>query len=85
LLEINGAIHGGQLQVAWTYSRNIHVCSTIERVAGEYLDALEALIAYGRSPQARACTPGDFPMADLSGEELADLIARADDSGETAP
>jgi amino acid adenylation domain-containing protein/non-ribosomal peptide synthase protein (TIGR01720 family) len=46
LLSINGHITGGQLQVDWTYSQNLHRPATIERLAQDFIEALQALIAH---------------------------------------
>jgi non-ribosomal peptide synthase protein (TIGR01720 family) len=45
LLEIDGNVVGGQLQVGWTYSRDLHHDATIERVSDAFVAALRALIA----------------------------------------
>ena len=45
LLEIDGNVVGGQLQVGWTYSRELHHDATIARVSDDFVDALRALIA----------------------------------------
>jgi non-ribosomal peptide synthase protein (TIGR01720 family) len=45
LLEIDGNVVGGQLQMGWTYSRDLHRDATIERVAGAFIEALRALVA----------------------------------------
>jgi non-ribosomal peptide synthase protein (TIGR01720 family) len=43
LLNCTAIILDGRLVVGWEYSRNIHRRSTIERLAGDFLDALRAL------------------------------------------
>ena len=46
LVEIIVYVADGQLQVAWTFSPEVHDRSTMERLAADYLEALEALIAH---------------------------------------
>jgi len=75
LLEINGSISGGQLQMVWIYSENLYRPSTIEGVVQGFVDALRALIVHCQSPEAGGFTPSDFPEAELSQKELDGLIA----------
>ena len=65
VLEINGGIHDGRLQMVWTYSRNLHERTTIEELAGKFIGSLRALIAHCGSAEAGGCTPSDFPLAEL--------------------
>ncbi|MEY3826300.1 MAG: hypothetical protein RLZZ148_1114, partial [Cyanobacteriota bacterium] len=74
LLEVNGLVVNDQLQMNWTYSQNIHRRCTIEALAQNFLATLEALIAHCCSPNVGGYTPSDFPDADLSQEELDQLV-----------
>jgi non-ribosomal peptide synthase protein (TIGR01720 family) len=74
-LAVNGCIIEGRLQLDWTFSENLHRQATIERLAHGFMEALRALIADSRSPEAGSYTPSDFPEADLSQKELDELIA----------
>jgi amino acid adenylation domain-containing protein len=74
LLEVNGGVEGGRLRMAWTYSRNLHERSTIERVAGDFLTSLRGLIEHCRSAEAGGCTPSDFPLAGLDQAALDRLV-----------
>ncbi|MFL5540990.1 MAG: condensation domain-containing protein, partial [Longimicrobiaceae bacterium] len=70
LLTVTGAVRGGRLQVSWTYAGGTHRRETIERLAGAYRDALRGLIAHCHEADAGGCTPSDFPLAELTQEEL---------------
>ncbi len=74
LLEINGGISGGRLRLAWTYSANRHRQDTVERLAAGFIDALRELIDHCCATGAGGFTPSDFPMMDLSQEELDGLV-----------
>ncbi len=76
LLEINGLINDGQLQLDWTYSENCHQRATIERLAQEFIAALTAIIAHCQSPEARGYTPSDFPLASLEQAMLDKILGR---------
>lgn len=75
LLEVNGLVINDQLQINWTYSQKIHQRGTIERLAKNFLEALEALIKHCQFPDAGGQTPSDFPDAELSQEELDELMS----------
>ncbi|HEY9810223.1 MAG TPA: amino acid adenylation domain-containing protein [Halomicronema sp.] len=60
LIEINGFIAGGKLQIDWTYSENIHRQETIENLALEFIEALRLIIQYCQSLEAGGFTPSDF-------------------------
>ena len=73
LIEINGSIIEGQLQMSWTYSENVHHRATIERVAGAFVDALRNLITHCQSDAVGGFTPSDFPLARLDQRKLGKL------------
>jgi non-ribosomal peptide synthase protein (TIGR01720 family) len=74
LIDINGGIGGGCLQMEWTYSANFHRRATIERVAEAFIAALRAIIAHCQSPDVGGYTPSDFPEAGLDEGELEALM-----------
>jgi amino acid adenylation domain-containing protein/non-ribosomal peptide synthase protein (TIGR01720 family) len=49
ILDVNGWVSGGDLEVRFTYSRSLHRRTTIEVLARRFVDELRALIAYGLS------------------------------------
>jgi non-ribosomal peptide synthase protein (TIGR01720 family) len=63
-------VAGGQLQLDWTYSSNLHQRATIESLAQGFLTALRSLIAHCQSPEAGGYTPSDFPLTQMSQEAL---------------
>jgi non-ribosomal peptide synthase protein (TIGR01720 family) len=69
-LEVIGLVSGGQLQITWTASAELHQRATIERLAGRYMQALRDLIDHCLSPEAGGYTPSDFPEAELSQEAM---------------
>ncbi len=82
LLEINGSVAGGQLQLEWTYSEKFHRRLTIEKLVESYLDALRSLIAHCQSPEGGGYTPSDFSKARLSQKDLDRLLNRLHQSKE---
>jgi non-ribosomal peptide synthase protein (TIGR01720 family) len=79
LIEIGGGVGDGRLTTSWSFSRNRHERATIERLAGRFLDSLRALIIHCQQTEEAGFTPSDFPLADLSQDELDGLLS---DGGE---
>jgi non-ribosomal peptide synthase protein (TIGR01720 family) len=75
LLEIQAALRGERLTVAFTYGRHRHRQETVERRAADFLAALRALIRGCGAGAAAAQTPADFPHADVGQGELDELLA----------
>nr|AXN93590.1 PuwF-G [Cylindrospermum alatosporum CCALA 994] len=75
LLEVNGLVAEGKLQLNWTYSKVVHERRTIERLADEFITVLQGLIIHCQSPEAGGFTPSDFPIAELSQADLDELLA----------
>ncbi|HEY2961417.1 MAG TPA: amino acid adenylation domain-containing protein [Pyrinomonadaceae bacterium] len=74
-LQLLCSVVGGELQVSWEYSSEIHHVETVAQLAAEYLEELERLIRHCQSSSAGGFTPSDFPQAELTQSELDDLIA----------
>jgi fengycin family lipopeptide synthetase B len=75
LLELNGSISQGRLQMNWTYSENLHRHSTIEELAQGFLSALRAIIAHSQSSDTGGFTPSDFAEFQQSQWNQSDLEA----------
>ncbi|BBD64374.1 amino acid adenylation domain-containing protein [Nostoc commune NIES-4072] len=75
LLEINGGIYQGHLQMSWTYSKELYRQSTIEGLAQRFIEALRSLIAHCQSYDAGGVTPSDFAEFKQSQWDQADLDA----------
>ena len=74
VLEVNGSVLGGQLQLSFGYSTHLHHAATIESLAQRFLHHLRALISLRTSEDARRLSPGDFPLAALSQPSLDALL-----------
>ncbi|HEY0079208.1 MAG TPA: SDR family NAD(P)-dependent oxidoreductase [Pyrinomonadaceae bacterium] len=74
-LTVNGLVAGGRLQLDWTYSENLHRRSSVERLAEAYRQSMRDLIAHCLNTTGDTFTPSDFPDAELSQDDLNDLMA----------
>jgi non-ribosomal peptide synthase protein (TIGR01720 family) len=75
LLEISGGVVGGRLHMTWIYSQQVHKRETVERLAADFTTALRQLIEQCQWGEAAGFTPSDFPEAELSQQELDELVA----------
>ncbi|MHC5733251.1 amino acid adenylation domain-containing protein [Nostoc sp.] len=75
LLTVNGLVVEGRLKLEWQYSEHFHWWATVEKLASQYIEALEAIIAHCLSPDAGGYTPSDFPEVEFSQEALDELLA----------
>ncbi|MEH2171889.1 amino acid adenylation domain-containing protein [Nostoc sp.] len=75
LLNVNGLVIEGRLQMEWKYSEAFHHQATVENLANNYMKVLEAIIDHCLSPEAGGYTPSDFPEVGLSQEALDELLA----------
>lgn len=78
LVDCIGFVIGSQLQLDWTYSKNIHQRATINNLAQSCMETLRSLIAHCQSPEAGGFTPSDFPDVELSQEKLDKALAEID-------
>ncbi|WP_257450671.1 non-ribosomal peptide synthase/polyketide synthase, partial [Archangium lipolyticum] len=74
LLEIDGLVREGRLELKWTYSDHLHARATIERLAQAMREALRALIAGRSAPEASRPIAADFPLARLEDSTLESLL-----------
>ncbi|QBF25981.1 amino acid adenylation domain-containing protein [Pseudomonas tructae] len=69
-LSVDGQVYGGELQLRWTFSRERYDRQTIEALVEAYRRELISLIEHCLSPDAGSFTPSDFPLAQLSQEQI---------------
>jgi amino acid adenylation domain-containing protein/non-ribosomal peptide synthase protein (TIGR01720 family) len=74
LLDISWSIVDNQLQLNWTYSKDIYRQSTIEKLIEAFMEALRSLLAHCQSSETNY-TPSDFPQANLSQKDLDRFLA----------
>ncbi|MEO1353029.1 MAG: amino acid adenylation domain-containing protein, partial [Cyanobacteria bacterium J06635_15] len=74
LLDINALVVEGKFQVSWTYSRNIHDRTTVEKLAQSYLQAIRTLIEHCQLEDTFGYTPSDFPDAQLDQVDIDEIL-----------
>jgi non-ribosomal peptide synthase protein (TIGR01720 family) len=78
-LQVNCTVMGGELQVSWEYSSELHREETVVQLAADYLRELEQLIRHCQNANAGG-TPSQFAEFKWSESDLEDIsaaIARA--------
>uniref|UniRef100_UPI0035C78745 non-ribosomal peptide synthase/polyketide synthase n=1 Tax=Pseudomonas allii TaxID=2740531 RepID=UPI0035C78745 len=79
-LEINGQVFGGELNLSWSFSREMFSEATIQGLADAYAQELKNLIEHCCASTQQGVTPSDFPLAGLSQVQLDQFaLASADD------
>ena len=76
LLEIDSLIIDGKLDINWNYSQKVHQSNTIQSLADNFLEKLQALITHCQAPETGGYTPSDFPLAKLNQTQLDKLIGQ---------
>ena len=74
LLEINSMIKDGKLLVHWSYAKAYFEASTVEQLAGNFGQAITDIIQYCENKDKGEYTPSDFPEANISQEDLDNLL-----------
>ena len=74
LININGRVVEGKLEIHWTYSKNVHRQATVENLAESYAQAIRATIQHCESADSFGYTPSDFPDAQLTQSEIDELL-----------
>ncbi|MBB4677123.1 non-ribosomal peptide synthase/polyketide synthase [Crossiella cryophila] len=65
LIDVVGAVTGGELHLSWQYSANRHREQTIRALAERMTTALREIVLHCATSQAGGRTPSDFPLARL--------------------
>ncbi len=74
LIEVLARVVGGQLEVQFNFSRNVHSRATIEQIAARYSAALMELINLTSAADVQRWSVADFPLAKLEAAELAGIL-----------
>ncbi|MFO2466427.1 amino acid adenylation domain-containing protein, partial [Pseudomonas sp. 15FMM2] len=69
-LSIEGQVYEGELELRWTFSRDMFATATIQRLADDYHAALQALIEHCCDLQQAGITPSDMPLSGLDQTQL---------------
>ncbi|MBZ4336622.1 non-ribosomal peptide synthetase, partial [Corallococcus sp. AS-1-12] len=85
LLEVNGGVFQGRLELSWTYSENLHERGTIEALARGYLEALRALLAEHHAQRASRLPRVDLSLSELDRHVLERVLERTPDLEDLYP
>ncbi|AFY44055.1 type I polyketide synthase [Nostoc sp. PCC 7107] len=80
-LHLIVSVVAGELQLDWYYSQNVHQRQTIEKLANNFVTALQSLIFHCQSRTTVEYTPSDFTAANINQENLNNLLAQIGQSG----
>jgi amino acid adenylation domain-containing protein len=80
VLELDAVTGVEGLRMAWRFDGGSHRPEAVEELADRFLVCLKSLIEAGHSAAVGVFTPSDFPEADLSQEDLDDLLSELAES-----
>ncbi len=80
LIEVRVMVQHKTLRADWAWSRSAFRRTAIERLAGDFTEALRGLIDHCLSPQAGGYTPSDFPLMELDQDGLSELMTQIEGS-----
>jgi non-ribosomal peptide synthase protein (TIGR01720 family) len=80
MIEVDGAVSGGTLQLEWTYGTGLHKEETIAKLSRAFIDRLGELIDHCLSPEAGEFTASDVEQYGWTGEDLEDIISEIEKS-----
>nr|QEO74596.1 condensation domain-containing protein [uncultured bacterium] len=74
LLDVAGVVDGGELELTWLYSDQVHDEATVRGLADAMLEALREIVVHCAQPSAGGRTPSDFPLAGLDQSTVDRLV-----------
>jgi non-ribosomal peptide synthase protein (TIGR01720 family) len=81
LLDVTSAVSGGRLQLNVIYSKNVHRRDTVEALSRGLMEALRAIISHCESLESSDFSPSDFPLANLSQQQLDRIMSKTSRGG----
>ena len=76
LIEINGGVTEGRLELIWRYAGRVHRRTTIETLAGWFMESLRALIAHCLEAESGGFTASDFADFGWNEEDLDQILEK---------
>jgi pristinamycin I synthase-2 len=78
-LEVHAVVHdapaGPRMTVTWTGARRLWSDADLTDLGGRWRAALEGIVRHALSPDAGGHSPSDFPLADLTQNDIDDVEA----------
>ncbi|MFH8989500.1 non-ribosomal peptide synthase/polyketide synthase [Streptomyces sp. NPDC017940] len=85
LLDLTGVVQDGRLELGLTYPTAVYDEATVRRLAEDTCAALRDIVAHCARPDAGGRTPSDFPLTDLTQEQLDRLVGDGRDVADVLP
>ncbi|MEV7688954.1 non-ribosomal peptide synthase/polyketide synthase [Streptomyces bungoensis] len=85
LLDVSAVVAGGELEITWHYSDQVHDEDTVRALADGMTRALAAIAEHCARPGAGGRTPSDFPLARLDQDRLDRLVGDGRDVADILP
>ena len=73
-MEINCSIINGKLNINCSYSENLHKKETVKGLINNYVVEMRNIIKHCLQTESGVYTPSDFPLCDISQNDLDEII-----------
>ncbi len=77
LIDVSAAVSQGRLQLNVIYSESLHRRAVIEALSNDLIKALRSIITHCQSLESSDFSPSDFPLANLSQQQLDRIMSKA--------
>ncbi|MGW7020115.1 non-ribosomal peptide synthase/polyketide synthase [Streptomyces decoyicus] len=85
LIDVVGLVTDKRLEFTWSYSKNLHLRTTVAKLAEEMAAELREIVRHCAEPDAGGRTPSDFPLAGLDQETVDRLVGDGRDVTDVYP
>ncbi|MFD3419449.1 non-ribosomal peptide synthetase [Streptomyces decoyicus] len=85
LIDVVGLVTDKRLEFTWSYSKNLHLRTTVAKLAEEMAAELREIVRHCAEPDAGGRTPSDFPLAGLDQETVDGLVGDGRDVTDIYP
>ncbi|MFJ5534653.1 non-ribosomal peptide synthase/polyketide synthase [Streptomyces sp. NPDC093261] len=85
LLDISAVVSGGELEITWHYSDQVHHAETVWGLADGMVRALVSITEHCAGPDAGGRSPSDFPLARLDQAGVDRLVGDGRDVEDLLP
>ncbi len=82
ILDVSGSVINQQLKIQLTFSTNLHKAETIRHLSGLFSEEIRNIISHAAEAESVHYSPSDFQEANLSQQELQDLMSEIGDDFE---
>jgi non-ribosomal peptide synthase protein (TIGR01720 family) len=81
-IEVNAVVEGGMLKADWSYGSERMEGERVEEMGRRYIEVLREMIEHCVREGGGGMTPSDFPLAEMSQQELDEFLSEISEFGD---